>query len=178
MTDYEKQYQETRDACGDPFEEFMDFFQHYDVVGADVLDLGCGQGRDALFIARMGHSVLGVDVSKTGISQMIENARLESLDVRGIVADLVTYHPSGEYDVVILDRVLHMFKSDSQRLAVLNRASEATRAGGFTLIADTPKHIPLIRAFFDDTQEEWMSVKDGKGFLFFQKLHNTNSVGG
>jgi 2-polyprenyl-3-methyl-5-hydroxy-6-metoxy-1,4-benzoquinol methylase len=29
-----------------------------------VLDLGCGQGRDALFIARKGHSVFGVDSLK------------------------------------------------------------------------------------------------------------------
>ncbi|WP_409070426.1 class I SAM-dependent methyltransferase [Aliifodinibius sp. S!AR15-10] len=44
------------------------------------MDFGCGQGRDALFIARMGHRVLGVDISKTGISQMLDEANRENID--------------------------------------------------------------------------------------------------
>lgn len=35
-----------------------------------MLDLGCGQGRDALLFARAGHRLLGVDVSSVGIEQM------------------------------------------------------------------------------------------------------------
>jgi len=54
--------------CGQPFPEFVQFFVDFDQVNASVLDLGCGQGRDALFIARMGHDVLGVDLSPTGIA--------------------------------------------------------------------------------------------------------------
>ncbi len=77
MTDYEKEYQKNVDACGLPFAEFVAFF---DTIKGKlkVLDLGCGQGRDALMIARKGHEVLGVDVSPTGIKQMLEKARDES----------------------------------------------------------------------------------------------------
>jgi 2-polyprenyl-3-methyl-5-hydroxy-6-metoxy-1,4-benzoquinol methylase len=103
MTDYEKQYQESRDVCGPPFPEFVTFFERYPEAGAMVLDLGCGQGRDALFIARMGHHVFGVDASSTGIAQMLEDAQRQKLDVRGVVADIVEYEPAGNYDVVILD---------------------------------------------------------------------------
>ena len=92
MTDYEKQYQKSRDVCGPPFREFVAFFERYHKTRAKVLDLGCGQGRDALFIARKGHHVLGVDISRTGISQMLEEAEREGLDVCGVVADV---HPLG-----------------------------------------------------------------------------------
>ena len=40
-----------------------------------VLDLGCGQGRDALFIARRGHILLGVDAAQTGIKQILKTSR-------------------------------------------------------------------------------------------------------
>jgi 2-polyprenyl-3-methyl-5-hydroxy-6-metoxy-1,4-benzoquinol methylase len=169
MTDYEKQYQESPNVCGAPFPEFVAFFERYNKTRAKVLDLGCGQGRDALFMARMGHQVVGVDISKTGITQMLEEARREGLDVCGVVADVVEYEPSGEYDVVILDRVLHMLKEDSVRWAVLEKASNVTKSGGFILIADTPKHQAQIRSFFEDHSGGWVEVKDKKGRIFVQK---------
>ena len=169
MTDYEKQYQESPNVCGPPFPEFVAFFERYNKIRAKVLDLGCGQGRDALFIARMGHQVLGVDISKTGITQMLEEAKREGLDVSGVVADVVEYEPSGEYNVVILDRVLHMLKEDSERQAVLEKASGVTKSGGFILIADTPQHQTQIRSFFEGHSEGWVKVKDEKGKIFVQK---------
>jgi len=168
MTDYEKRYQESRDVCGPPSREFLAFFERYK-TRAEVLDLGCGQGRDALFIARMGHHVLGVDISRTGISHMLEGAEREALDVCGVVADLVEYEPPGDYDVVILDRVLHTLKDDSQRLTVLDKASGVTKPGGFVLIADIPKTQGLIRSFFEGLSQDWVKAKNKKGFIFVQK---------
>ena len=46
---------------------------------------GYVQGRDALFIARKGHSVLGVDTAQTGIEQMLEEAESEKLAVDGVM---------------------------------------------------------------------------------------------
>ncbi len=90
-TDYEKVYQEQRHALGKPTKAFVEFFDQYQKQTADVLDLGCGQGRDALFIARHGHHVVGVDISQTGISQLLEDARSEDLNIEGVVADLRQY---------------------------------------------------------------------------------------
>ena len=120
-------------------------------------------------MARLGHHVLGVDISRTGIAQMLEEAEGEGLDVCGVVADVVEYEPSGDYDVVLLDRVLHMLKDDSERLAVLGKASAVTKSGGFILVADTPKHEQLIRSFFEGHSEDWVKVRDKKGFIFVQK---------
>jgi len=169
MADYEEQFLKARDVCGPPFREFVAFFERYDKARAKVLDLGCGQGRDALFVARMGHHVLGVDISRTGISQMLEEAGQEGLAVGGAVADIVEYEPSGDYEVVILDRVLHMLKDDGERMAVLEKASVVTKSGGFVLIADTPKHQQLIRSFFEVHSGDWVKAKDKKGFIFVQK---------
>ncbi len=74
MINYEKEYQNSRNVCGEPFPEIVEFFENYDDECAIVLDSGYGQGREALFIARKGHSVLGVDTAQTGIEQMLEEA--------------------------------------------------------------------------------------------------------
>ena len=44
MTGYEKEYQRCEAACGEPFEEFIEFFNAAPAP-LSVLDLGCGQGR-------------------------------------------------------------------------------------------------------------------------------------
>jgi tellurite methyltransferase len=83
---YELLYLEGRNICGAPSQQFVDFFNTFNRKNCRVLDRGCGQERDALFIARKGHSVCGVDLSETGISQMLEDARKEGLNIDGMVA--------------------------------------------------------------------------------------------
>ena len=67
MINYENEYQNSHNVCGEPFPEIVEFFENYDDECATVIYLGYGQGRDALYIARKGHSVLGVDKAQTGI---------------------------------------------------------------------------------------------------------------
>jgi cyclopropane fatty-acyl-phospholipid synthase-like methyltransferase len=54
------------------------------------LDVGCGQGRDALFIAIKGHRVVGMDISANGIRDLKDVASRENLPIEGIVADILT----------------------------------------------------------------------------------------
>ena len=74
MINYEKEYQNSRNVCGEPFQEIIEFFENYDDKCATVTDSGYVKGRDALFIARKGHSVLRVDSAQTRIEQMLEDA--------------------------------------------------------------------------------------------------------
>jgi 2-polyprenyl-3-methyl-5-hydroxy-6-metoxy-1,4-benzoquinol methylase len=170
MTNYEEEFQKSSDICGPPFPEILSFFERFDGSQVKVLDLGCGQGRDALPIARMGHSIVGVDVSKTGVTQMVDAAKRESLAVKGEVADISEYIPNENYDVVVLDRVLHMLDGDEQRLSVLDKSSVATLQGGYIVIADTPKQLKSMRVYFGSRSDEWESIKDKNGFLFMKKL--------
>ena len=165
---YEKLYQETRNCCGEPFPEIAAFFQVYEKGNAQILDLGCGQGRDALMVARHGHSVLGIDTSETGIHRMEEDAKREDLQVRGVTADITSYEIGTGFDVVIVDRVLHML-AEEDRITVLKRVMRRTFCGGFILIADMPSNKASYRAVFANDSSNWASILDKRGFLFVRK---------
>lgn len=165
---YESQYRERRGVCGEPFPEIASFFESYGQQAARVLDLGCGQGRDALMVARRGHSVLGIDSSPTGIRQMLEDADAERLDIEGIVADVTKYAVEGSYDVIILDRVLHMLEEEN-RIGLLREAVAHVAPDGFVLIADMPSNKPALRVVFSENPRKWSAVLDKKGFLFMRR---------
>lgn len=170
-TDYDKLYQEERHVLGKPTQVFVDFFDQYEKQSAEVLDIGCGQGRDALFIARRGHHVVGVDVSPTGIAQLLDDAKSEGLNIDGIVADLRNYEASGEYDVIVIDRTLHMLDKED-RLHVLAQVSPVTRDSGYILIADEKSNMAGIKAFFEEDNDRWDMLKDQKSFIVLQKVTN------
>lgn len=75
-TDYGKFYRGAKQALGEPTKEFVKFFDTQARPRIRVLDIGCGQGRDALFIARLGHSVVGVGQSPTGIRDLLAEAEI------------------------------------------------------------------------------------------------------
>lgn len=166
-TDYEKVYQEQRHALGQPTKEYVTFFNTLEQP-LRVLDLGCGQGRDALFISRLGHHVTGVDLSESGITQLLEDAHAEGLKVKGIVSDLTGFHPDGIFDVVVIDRTLHMLAPENQ-LLVLERTKPHVAQGGYVLICDERKNLPAMKKLFQEDRDKWQVIKEIKGFLFLQK---------
>lgn len=61
MADYDKYY-ETENLFGKPYAELIEFFNNYDHKGC-LIDIGCGQGRDCIPLARLGYKVTGIDNS-------------------------------------------------------------------------------------------------------------------
>lgn len=166
--DYDKLYRGTPDALGAPSPAFTTFFERLEAQGLPVLDAGCGQGRDALFIARLGHRVTGVDLSAHGIRDLRRAAAQEDLDVTGIAADLITWQPDGDFDILLFDRTLHML-SAAERRAVLTRCLLHLRPGGWVLIADEPRNLEDFRRVFAAAPGEWRTQKDTRGLLFMQR---------
>lgn len=166
--DYDALYRETPDALGLPSRVFTDWFEPRADAGLRVLDLGCGQGRDALFIARAGHRVVGVDLSPAGIADMTRVARAEGLDVTGIVADIAQFEPDGAFDVVLIDRTLHMLGAGS-RHAVLARLAGHVVPGGWLLIADEPRNIAALRVALETPDADWEITKAQRGLLFARR---------
>ena len=73
-----------------------------------MLDVGVGQGRDAIPLAQMGHRVIGIDLSSVGIEQLKNAAASQHLNIDAAIADLSTYSPTERLDIILFDRTLHM----------------------------------------------------------------------
>ncbi|UWQ77989.1 class I SAM-dependent methyltransferase [Leisingera sp. S132] len=166
--DYDKLYRETPDALGAPSPAFTAFFEQLDAQGLDVLDAGCGQGRDALFIARLGHRVTGIDLSPHGIRDMLAAAQRENLAVTGIAADLAAWAPDCGYDILLFDRTLHMLTAP-QRRDLLTRCLPHVRPGGWVLISDEKRNLEDFRQLFARQPGTWRTGKDSRGLLFMQR---------
>ncbi|MEM6431766.1 MAG: class I SAM-dependent methyltransferase [Deinococcota bacterium] len=173
-TNYETLYQTERHALGQPTKAFVSFFESLPASSLTVVDVGCGQGRDSLFIARLGHQVTSIDISPTGIKQLLEDAGAEGLSITGIVADLSEYQFIASYDIAVVDRTLHMLAPEL-RLNLLARVMKVISAEGYILIADEPRNLPAMLELF--TQDAgWQVMKHQQGFLFVRKATYTESA--
>lgn len=65
-----------------------------------LLDIGCGEGRDAVRFARLGSRVVGLDSSQRGLEKTQLLAAEFGVEVETICADLKTWEPDREYDVI------------------------------------------------------------------------------
>ena len=110
---YDKHY-ESRDLFGEPYPELLAYFERQARKGK-VLDLGCGQGRDAVPLARMGFQVTGVDHSKIGVEQMNQVSDDEELGIRSLVSDIYAFTDFAGYKFVLLDSIFHFNKKDADK---------------------------------------------------------------
>ena len=97
-----------------------------------ALDLACGAGRNAVWLAEQGWTVTGVDFSDVGLASAAELAADRGVEVDWIDADLRTWEPpAGAFDLVA---VLYLQIPAEERRVVLARAAAALAPGGTLLV--------------------------------------------
>lgn len=101
-----------------------------------ALDMGCGEGADAIWLAEQGWTVLAVDISSTAL----ERVRAQAAD-RGVADrvdtrrhDLERGLPDGGFDLVSAQFLHSTVAMD--RAAILRAAAAAVAPGGSLLIVD------------------------------------------
>ncbi|TGB16032.1 class I SAM-dependent methyltransferase [Streptomyces sp. MZ04] len=102
----------------------------------DALDLGCGDGGDALWLARQGWHVTAADISAVAVERLAALVRSHGLGDRVIAVrhDLHKVFPSGGFDLICAHYLHTPF--DLDRASVLRSAAQALRAGGRLLVVD------------------------------------------
>jgi 2-polyprenyl-3-methyl-5-hydroxy-6-metoxy-1,4-benzoquinol methylase len=97
-----------------------------------ALDVACGAGRNAVWLARRGWRVTGVDFSDVALRAARDLALASGVEVEWIEADVVTWTPPAQaYDLVT---VLYLQLPAAERRAALAHAADAVRPGGVLLV--------------------------------------------
>lgn len=106
-----------------------------------ALDLGCGEGADAVWLARQGWQVTAADISGVALQRAAEHAAEAGVTVDWQRHDLEQTFPAGEFDLVSA-QFLH-FWEDFEREKILRRAADAVAPGGILLIEGHLDHGPF-----------------------------------
>jgi 2-polyprenyl-3-methyl-5-hydroxy-6-metoxy-1,4-benzoquinol methylase len=101
---------------------------------ARVLDIGGGEGRNALYLAEQGCAVTAVDISKVGLEKLQKNAQVAGLSVQTEVSDIRGWDWNVDYDVILMTFVLHHLASEDA-MQVIKKAQQGIRAQGLHIIA-------------------------------------------
>jgi 2-polyprenyl-3-methyl-5-hydroxy-6-metoxy-1,4-benzoquinol methylase len=99
---------------------------------ARAIDLACGEGRNAVWLAERGWRVTGVDFSNVAIAKARQLEAARRVHVDWVVADLLDYrHEPIGFDLVI---VFYLQVPAGKRTTILRAAAAAVAAGGTFLL--------------------------------------------
>ncbi len=90
-----------------------------------ALDVAMGEGRNAVFLAKQGFSVEGVDIAEDSVRRALTEAQRESVTIQAVAADLEGGYriARGAYDLIICFNYLQRSLAASMQSGL--------RAGGF-----------------------------------------------
>ncbi|GLR91155.1 class I SAM-dependent methyltransferase [Bradyrhizobium iriomotense] len=107
-----------------------------------VVELGCGEGRNALYLAHFDHRVIATDISEAAISKLNRLAGDLGVNITSGVAGVEDVQPPAYLDVLIAHSVLH-FTERTVWKPLVTTFIDRTRPGGFhcfTNTLDQPDH--------------------------------------
>ena len=97
-----------------------------------ALDLACGAGRNAVWLAEQGWQATGVDFSDVAIDNARRLAGERGVAVEWLVADLGEWEPAADaFDLVV---VLYLHLPAEERRSIMRRAAAALAGGGTILV--------------------------------------------
>jgi len=130
-----------------------------------VLDIGCGEGKDAVFLARCGYDVSAFDISEAGLEKTKRLADKAHVNIRTFRANINDYRLEENYDVLFSSGVLHMMKPELRDEIMANYKSHVNDNGIATLHVFVNK--PFIKPAPDKTVHSKYLWKSGQLFTYF-----------
>jgi SAM-dependent methyltransferase len=122
-----------------------------------ILDLGCGQGRHVIELARRGYEVTGLDLSPYLLGVARERAEAERLRLRWVLGDMREPLPEQRFDLILnLFTSFGYFADPADDLRVARAAAAMLEAGGRFFV-----EVVNGNRIIDNFQErDWFTVGD------------------
>ncbi len=126
---------------GRPQKEFIRLAEEGEISGR-VLDVGCGTGENALYLASLGFEVWGIDTAPSAIKKAKEKAKKRGITVNFLVSDALKLQLlQVKFHTVIDCGLFHVF-SDEERPIFAASLSSALYPGGKYFMLCFSEHEP------------------------------------
>ena len=109
-----------------------------------AVDLGCGSGTDAVYLASKGFDVTAIDIAPTALSQAREKANRAGVKVRWLLANVLSLPKLESFEFIFDRGCYHEVRFDNAAAYVetVRRLSQPGRTR-FLLLAGNPNEVPV-----------------------------------
>lgn len=158
---YDKRYRQTYEnnslwETSERTKEVLDTLKTYKITKkSNILELGCGEGRDTIYLLDNGYNVLGVDYSFAVIDKCNELTDYKYVN-NFKQLDLIENSLNEKFDFIYSVAVIHMFALDEHRNKFYNFIYDHLKDNGIALIISMGDGVLEINSdlekAFDDTK--------------------------
>ncbi len=140
-----------------------------------VLDIGCGEGKDAVFLARNGYIVTAFDLSETGIEKGKRLADRCNTYVDFFKADIIDFRATEMYDIVFSSGVFHFIQPEIREELISNLKEHTNKNGIHAMNVFVEKPFVKVPPDKDSNRFPW---KSGELFTHYHdwKLHKMEEI--
>lgn len=131
-----------------------------------VLDIGCGEGKDAVFFARNGYNVTAFDYADSGLEKARSLAERFGVEINFFKADINDFRLTDNYDIVFSSGVFHYIKPEI-RAEMADNIKLHINTGGIVAINVFVKKPFIERAPDSELSEENKLWKSGELLTLF-----------
>lgn len=171
-TQYEKFYESEEYYWGTEPADFLDklIALKQPRPGMKILDIGCGEGKDAVYMAKKGYTVTAFDLTESGIAKTKRLAEENRVRIKAYVDDINTFESDERFDIIYSSGTLQYLSKDKIQ-PFFEKIMKMTNPGGlnyFNVFVEKP----FIAAAPDWDKEESL-WKTGELFSWYAdwKIH-------
>lgn len=102
---------------------------------SNILDMACGAGRHSILLAKKGFNVTGIDLSENLLSEAMNIASKEKLDIKFVKSDIRKFNTENKFNLILnLFTSFGYFEKDEDNFLVLTKAFELLKTSGFFIL--------------------------------------------
>ncbi len=133
MTDWEQLYQQNEIVWGEkPDLVLADMLPSF--PRGKALDLGMGEGRNALFLARQGYAVKGIDVSTSAVQHALDRAKALNIPFEAEVLNMLEVVIEPNSLALVVSTMALQFMKGSESRKVLEKVQRGLQPGGMVYL--------------------------------------------
>lgn len=105
-----------------------------------VLDIGCGEGKDAVFLAKQGYDVYAFDITKNGIRKTKALAEKEQVKVTSWIDDINDFQTDQKFDIIYSTGTIQ-YLDENHKVSFFEKVKAMTKENGihwFNVFVEKP----------------------------------------